>query len=139
MSQLVRFGVSMEKDLLAQFDDYIERRSYSNRSEAIRDLVRDALIHYKWITSPEEQAGTITLVYDHHSHDVANKLMSIQHDFHGKILSTMHIHLDHHNCLEVIALKGKPAEIQSISNRLIAIKGVKHGSLVITSTGKDLS
>lgn len=137
MSELLRFGVSLEKSLLNKFDRLIKKRNYSNRSEALRDLIRQELIKKEWDDN-KEVAGAITLIYDHHKKDVGNRLTDIQHDFQNLVVSTQHIHLDHHNCLEIIAIKGAPKDAEKLSNRLRAIKGVKHGALSMSSTGKGI-
>lgn len=138
MSNLVRFGVSINKGLLTQFDKIIEEKGYSNRSEAIRDLIRNQMVELEWEKDEEEVAGTVTLIYDHHVRGLSELLLEVQHGFHDLILSTMHLHLDHHNCLEVLAVKGAAREVRRIAERLISVKGVKHGRLSITTTGKNL-
>ncbi|MGI5823106.1 MAG: nickel-responsive transcriptional regulator NikR [Dethiobacteria bacterium] len=138
MSELVRFGVSISAGLLESFDKVIMKKGYNNRSEAIRDLIRNQLVETEWEQGAAEVAGTITLIYDHHVRGLSNQLLEVQHDYHDLILSTMHLHLDHHNCLEVLAVQGITKEIREIAERLISIKGVKHGQLTITSTGKNL-
>lgn len=138
MTELVRFGVSISAGLLESFDKIIAKKSYNNRSEAIRDLIRNQLVEMEWETEDEEVAGTITLIYDHHVRGLSNLLLEVQHDYHNLILSTMHLHLDHHNCLEVLAVKGVTKKVREIAERLISVKGVKHGQLSITSTGKNL-
>lgn len=138
MSELVRFGVSISAGLLESFDKVIMKKGYNNRSEAIRDLIRNQLVETEWEQGAAEVAGTITLIYDHHVRGLSNLLLEVQHDYHDLILSTMHLHLDHHNCLEVLAVQGATKEIREIAERLISIKGVKHGQLTITSTGKNL-
>jgi len=137
MGRLVRFGVSLEKDLLENFDRSISRKKYTNRSEAIRDLIRSGLVEKEW-EEGKEVTGAITLIYDHHKRELVNKLMDIQHDFSSIIISCQHIHLDHNNCLEIIAVKGSPKEVQKLSNNLRSVKGVKHGSLSMSTTGKAL-
>ena len=137
MSKLVRFGVSLEEDLLKKFDDLISVRNYTNRSEAIRDLIRQELISRQWKTRGEI-AGAITVVYDHHQRDLVNQLMDIQHDFLKVIISTQHLHLDHHNCLEIIAVKGVGGKTQELADKLRAEKGVKHVTLSMTGTGKNI-
>lgn len=137
MAQLVRFGVSLEKDLLVAFDLRLKGKKYTNRSEAIRDLIREELVRQQW-QEGSEIAGTITMIYDHHKRELVNKLMDIQHDFGNIIISTQHIHLDHHNCLEIIAVKGKPGQAQELADTLKAIKWVKHAVLNMSSTGKDI-
>ncbi|MCX8022159.1 MAG: nickel-responsive transcriptional regulator NikR [Syntrophorhabdaceae bacterium] len=137
MGELVRFGVSLEKSLLEKFDAFIKERNYANRSEAIRDLIRQELVKREWIEG-EEVAGAITLIYDHHRRDLLRKITEIQHNYQRFIISTQHIHLDHSNCLEIVAVKGTPDEILRLADRLKAIKGVKHSTLGMSSTGKDL-
>lgn len=139
MSKLVRFGVAMDDELLDQFDALVARRgSAANRSEAVRDLVRDALVDSDWEDSTEEIVGTITMVFDHHANDLSEKLDSVQHAHHDKVISSMHIHLDAHNCLEVIVVRGASADIRAIADTLLGTKGVKHGKLVTTTTGRHL-
>ena len=137
-NKLSRFGISMEQDLLSKFDRLIKQKGYGNRSEAVRDLVREHLVEKEWETSKGEVVGTVTLVFDHHVHDLGDKLTDLQHDFHQNIVSTTHIHLDSHNCLEVLIVRGKSQDVKSIADRLISTKGVKHGKLVTTTTGKNL-
>ncbi|WP_018125197.1 nickel-responsive transcriptional regulator NikR [Desulfovibrio oxyclinae] len=138
MGKTIRFGVSLDSDLLEKFDKLCDDRSYQTRSEAIRDLIRKALVEREWEDSEGELAGTLTLVYDHHSSGLTQKLTELQHDAHDVIQTTMHIHLDHHNCLEVIVLKGDADTIKSLGQKLISTKGVKHGELALTTTGRDL-
>ena len=137
MKQLVRFGVSLDQQLLEEFDRHIERRSYSNRSEALRDLIRDALVGQQWDHN-KETVGTITFVYDHHVRDLTRKLTHLQHDSPGQIIAGVHVHLDHDHCLEVLVVKGKGTEIKKVADALISVKGVKHGKLTMTTTGKGL-
>jgi CopG family nickel-responsive transcriptional regulator len=137
MSSLIRFGVSLEKHLLEQFDKLITDRGYGNRSEALRDLIRNELVQREWMTG-DVVSGTITLVYDHHRRGLVNTLLDIQHSYHRLIISSQHIHADHNNCLEVIVVKGNPQEIEKLASRLKATKGVKHGSLTMATTGKHL-
>lgn len=137
MAGLVRFGISLESDLSKQFDALIKRKGYSNRSEAVRDLIRQDLVGQQW-QDGDEIAGAITFIYDHHKRQLLNKITDIQHDFQKVIISSQHIHLDHDNCLEIVAVKGRPAEILKLANLLKTLKGVKHGTLGITSTGKGL-
>ena len=128
-----RFGVSLEEDILNELDHFVDQRKFPNRSQAIRYLISNYLVDDK-IDANQIVAGSIVLVYDHHKRDLLNKATSIQHDFHDTILSSQHVHLDHHNCLETIAIMGKAVRLQELANKLIAIKGIKHGRLVITST-----
>jgi len=137
MSSLVRFGVSLDKGLLDKFDKLIESKSYTNRSEAFRDLIRQELIQKQW-QSGQEVAGAIILIYDHHKRELVNKLMDIQHEFGGMIISSQHVHLDHNNCLEIIAVKGSPKEAQKLADSLKSVKGVKHGTLSMSTTGKEI-
>jgi CopG family transcriptional regulator, nickel-responsive regulator len=138
MSDLSRIGVAIDSALLKKFDDLIGRRGYTNRSEAFRDLIRDALIE-KTAERPDSLVvGTLTLVYDHHVRMLSDRLTSMQHDHFHNVLSTLHVHLDHDNCLEVLVLKGKAHAVQKIADALISTKGVKHGRLTITSPGTGL-
>jgi CopG family nickel-responsive transcriptional regulator len=137
MSEIIRFGVSLEKELLEKFDKLIKEKKYSNRSEAIRDLIRENLVKREWVEG-KEVAGAITLVFDHHKRDLMNTLTDVQHDFHKLIISSQHIHLDHDNCLEIIVVRGKPTEVRELADKLRATKGVKYGSLSIATTGKEL-
>ena len=139
MSGLSRIGVAIDSDLLKKFDRLIGRRGYTNRSEAFRDLIRDELVEQIW-ESPESQVvGTITLVYNHHVRLLNEKLTGIQHDFHKSILSTLHVHLDHDNCLEVLVVKGRSGEVRKVADVLISTKGVKHGRLTISTSGAELT
>ncbi len=135
MDRLVRFGVSVDQRLLQEFDRHITQRHYTNRSEAIRDLIRDNLVGHEW-GEDKETVGTITFVYDHHVRDLAGKLTDIQHAYSGQILSGMHVHLDHDHCLEVLVVKGKGSQIKKVADALLSIKGVKHGKLTMSTTGK---
>ncbi len=138
MSKTVRFGVAMDNELLDKFDRLIIKKGYSNRSEALRDLVRNNLVEEEWNTANKETVGTVTIVYSHSVREITDILTELQHHFHAEIISCMHVHLDAHNCLEVMAVKGKPGNIKKIADTLIATKGVKHGKLVMTTTGKEL-
>lgn len=137
MSKLLRFGISLEKGLLTKFDHLIKQKNYTNRSEAIRDLIRQELVREEW-QKGVEIVGAITLVYDHHRRKLIDKLTDIQHDFQKTIISTQHIHLDHNNCLEIIAVKGKTKAVQKLADTLKSIKGVKHEALSMSSTGKEI-
>jgi len=138
MSGLSRIGVAIDSDLLARFDRLIAQRKYTNRSEAFRDLIRDELVEKAWQSPDSQVVGTVTLVYDHHVRMLGEKLTDIQHDHHRLILSTMHVHLDHDNCLEVLVVRGRSSEVRKVADSLISAKGVKHGRLTITTTGTDL-
>ncbi len=136
--QLTRFGVSLSEALLEEFDRLIEEKGYTNRSEAIRDLIREKLVEEEWQADTAEVAGTVSLVYDHHKLDLPKRLTDIQHDHHDLVLSTLHVHLDHHNCLEVLLLKGPANEVRGLGEKLASTKGIKHGKLTLTTTGKGL-
>ena len=135
---VTRFGISLESPLLKRFDSLIKKKGYASRSEAIRDLIRDSLVTEEWESSTSETVGTITLVYSHDTRELSDNLNDLQHQYHELVRSTMHIHLDGHNCLEVIVVKGKARDIKSVADRLIGTKGVKHGKLTVTTTGKRL-
>ncbi|HOJ43241.1 MAG TPA: nickel-responsive transcriptional regulator NikR [Syntrophorhabdaceae bacterium] len=137
MAGIVRFGVSLDREILERFDKLIKERNYSNRSEAIRDLIREEFVKREWIEG-DDVAGAIVLIYDHHRKDLLYKITDIQHNYQRLIISTQHIHLDHDNCLEIIAVRGNPNEVRQLADKLKAIKGVKHGNLSMSSTGKDI-
>ena len=139
MGKLTRFGVSLDEELLEPFDALCAVKGYSNRSEAIRDLIRKALVAEEWQQADGQGAGTLTLVYDHHKNDLARRLTQMQHDEHDIIIATLHVHLDHHNCLEVLILKGEAARVRALADKLISCKGVKHGTFSGTTTGPDLA
>lgn len=132
MENITRFGVSIEPELLKKFDKLIKKKGYTNRSEAIRDIIRKNLITEKTQDSQAEAIGTLTMIYDHHTGNLTNRLLDIQHEHTKEILSTTHIHIDHHNCLEVLVLKGKTGNIQKLADNIKSLKGIKHGELVIT-------
>lgn len=132
MEKVIRFGVSIEPELINKFDKSIKKEGYTSRSEAIRDIIRKKLIKEKIQDPNSEVIGTLTIVYDHHVHNLNEKLLDIQHEHHKEILTTTHIHIDHNNCLEILVLKGKTKNIQGLSDNIISIKGIKHGELVIT-------
>ncbi len=138
MSEITRFGISIDSNLLTSFDTLIDSKGYQNRSEAIRDLIRSSLVEAKWEVGDEEMVGTVTLVYNHHVRDLADKLTEHQHQHHHEVISALHVHLDAHNCLEVLVVRGKAAVIKQIADELIGVKGVKHGKLVMTSAHEDL-
>ena len=139
MGKLVRFGVAMDEELLGRFDELVARRGIAtNRSEAVRDLVRDALVDAEWEDSAEEIVGTITMVFDHHASDLSEKLDTLQHAHFDQIVSSMHVHLDAHNCLEVIVVRGTSSDVRDIADGLLGTKGVKHGKLVTTTSGRHL-
>jgi len=138
MSDLSRIGVAIESRLLDKFDRLIAQRGYTNRSQAFRDLIRDELVEKAWESPDSAVVGTVTLVYDHHVRLLNEKLTDLQHDHHKSILSTLHVHLDHDNCLEVLVVRGKSAEVRRIADALISTRGVKHGRLTITTSGAEL-
>lgn len=138
MSKLVRFGVSLEDDLLNKFDRHIKQHKYTNRSEAVRDLIREELVKKEW-TENKEVTGAISLVYDHHTRELVTKVLDVQHDYHTSILSSQHIHLDHHNCFEIIVTKGKSKDIEELFQKLKSIKSVKHAGFMMATKGKDLA
>lgn len=140
MSEIVRFGVSIPADLIASFDRFIIEHHYTNRSEAIRDLIRARLVQRDWDKEmgAADVIGTITSVYDHHKRELLTNLTDLQHDFHENIVSSQHIHLDHNNCLEVIIARGNANSVRELANRISALKGIKHSKLTMTTTGKTL-
>ena len=138
MDNVSRFSVSLDKQLLRELDRMCREKGYANRSQAIADMVRAHLIEHHQQLGHGEIAGSITLIYDHHRHHLQDLLTDLQHDHRDVIISTLHAHLDHDNCLEVLAVRGKPAQIKKLADELIAAKGVKHGKLTITTTGKNL-
>ncbi|MCA9596237.1 MAG: nickel-responsive transcriptional regulator NikR [Myxococcales bacterium] len=136
MKKLVRFGVAMEQDLLERFDRIVEKRGYQNRSEALRDLVRRELDQDAW-QHGKHTVATITLVYDHHVRELTDRLTDIQHDHGAYIISTLHVHLDHDHCMEVIAAKGPARQIKAMAERLIGTKGVQSGDVVAARLPKS--
>ncbi|MCX8012592.1 MAG: nickel-responsive transcriptional regulator NikR [Desulfobacterota bacterium] len=138
---LIRFGVSMPEELLKEFDRYIAQRNYQNRSEAIRDLIREKLVEKDWFEAGEDKevVGVITFVYDHHKRELVNSLLDIQHRYSHQVLASQHIHLDHNHCLEVSIVKGKNETINNLAYKIKSMKGVMHCKLTMTTTGKDLS
>jgi CopG family transcriptional regulator, nickel-responsive regulator len=134
---LRRFSVSLEEELLVHFDDYIARHGYSNRSEAVRDLIRSKLIGEEW-EQDSEVVGVVTLVYDHHQAKLQERITEAQHDFYQLITSSTHVHMDHHNCLEVTIVKGQASKVRALAEKMIALRGVKSGNLTMSSTGGDL-
>jgi CopG family nickel-responsive transcriptional regulator len=137
VSEIIRFGVSLEKTLLQRFDRLIRGRKYTNRSEALRDLIRKELVEIEW-EEDREVAGAITYVYDHHRRELLNRLTDLQHDYQQIIISTQHIHLDHDHCLEIVAVRGRAKSIRQLANTLKAVKGVRHGTLSMTSAGQEI-
>jgi len=137
MGDLVRTGLSLERELLERFDAAISRRGYQNRSEAIRDLIREHLVE-EAVEDNKVIVGTLTMVYDHHQPNLSAKLIEAQHEAASKVLAATHVHLDHHHCLEVVILKGRSGEVKSLADRILSLRGVKHGQLTVTTTGKHL-
>jgi CopG family nickel-responsive transcriptional regulator len=138
---LERIGVSLEDELLAKFDRLIAEKGYENRSEAIRDLIRDALVQRAWSSDAgqrEERVAVVTLVYDHDSSSLAQKLAHIQHENHKAVVSALHVHMDPHNCLEVLVLRGRGKDVLAMGEGLVSTKGVKYGKLVPATTGQEL-
>ncbi len=138
MPGIMRFGVSIDSQLIKKFDALISRKGYATRSEAIRDMIRETLVEQEWESDEQETVGTITIVYNHHTRELEHALTDMQHKSFHQIVSTLHVHLDAHNCLEVLVVKGRSQEIKKIADRLIGTRGVKHGKLTMTTTGKEL-
>jgi CopG family transcriptional regulator, nickel-responsive regulator len=134
---LKRFTVSMEEDLLNDFDNFTRERHYQNRSEALRDLIRSRIIDKEW-KADKDVMGVISLIFNHHQHGLQEKVTGLQHHFHHHIVSTTHVHMDHDNCLEVIIVHGKAGDVRRLADSLIALRGVRNGHLAMSSTGKDL-
>jgi len=134
---LKRFSVSLDDKLLNKFDRYIDDHGYTNRSEAIRDLIRKSFVYEKW-ESNSKVVGVVTLVFDHHKSQLQEKITEVQHDYYEIITSSTHVHMDHHNCLEVTIVKGKASIVQKMAEKLMALRGVKDGNLTMTSTGEHL-
>jgi CopG family transcriptional regulator, nickel-responsive regulator len=137
MAQITRTGVSLEDDLLKRFDKVIAKRGYKNRSEAIRDLIRERLVT-EAMDQNKRVVATLSMIYDHHKPNLSNKLTEIQHHSHGSVLAATHVHLDADTCLEVVIMKGRSGEIHHLADHMLAMPGVKHGKLVVTTTGKEL-
>ena len=133
-----RFSTSLESELMKSFDAYLRRRGYPNRSEGVRDLIRKALVADEWAEDRADVMGVITLVYDHHRRNVLERITDLQHDAQAMIVSTTHVHMDHHNCLEIIIARGHAGELRLLSDRLRALQGVKSGALTAATTGRGL-
>jgi len=139
MGELVRFGVSAEEELMVDFDRLSADKGYSNRSEALRDLMRDALVQARLEKFPDTDVlGSLTLVYDHHARELAERMGEIQHERHGLVVSVLHVHISHDDCMEVIALRGKARDIRELANALLSLKGVKHGKLFLTLPAREI-
>jgi CopG family transcriptional regulator, nickel-responsive regulator len=137
--ELMRIGVSLPENLLTKFDDIIAHRGYSSRSEGIRDAIRNYIIHYEWMSDIQgDRVGVITIIYSHSQRGLVDNLTDIQHDFGGVIQSSLHVHLDQDNCLEVVVLKGEGKDVKKAAERMMALKGVKHVKLNTTSMGEGL-
>jgi CopG family nickel-responsive transcriptional regulator len=139
MTELARFGISIDQRLLDNFDQMITEKGYDNRSEAIRDMIRNALVEEQVNrTDDTPTVGTVTLVYDHHTRDLSDRLTGHQHSHHNAIVSTLHVHLDAHNCLEVVVVRGTAVQVKRLADEIIGTKGVKHGKLVLTTSGPEI-
>jgi CopG family nickel-responsive transcriptional regulator len=136
---LCRFSISMAGDLASQLDAMSRAKGYANRSQAVADMVRAHIVEHHGQMGSHEIAGTVTLVYDHHRRNIQTLLTDIQHDHQGLIIAALHVHLDHHNCMEVLAVRGRADAVKQVADRLIAAKGVKHGRLTVTTTGRDFA
>ncbi len=134
---LKRFSISLDEQLLEQFDEYIRPRGYSNRSEAVRDLIRKVLVNEEW-EQDSEVVGVVSIVYNHHQPQLQEKITELQHTYHQLITSTTHVHMEHHNCLEVTIVKGRATLVRELAEKLMALRGVKDGNLAMSSTGGHL-
>jgi len=139
MAKTVRFSISISPDLLKKFDQAIKERAYENRSKAIRDLIVNFIVDREWEKSDREVMGSLTILYDHESRGLLEKLLKIQHARHENIISTMHMHIDERNCMEILAVKGYPNEIRELADKIMSCKGVKHGRLVMSITGAEIT
>lgn len=140
MSNLIRFGVSIEQDLSVKFDQLISKRGYATRSEALRDLIREALIQQKIeFDSQIEALGSLTIIYDHHASNLLQEMANIQHNHHQLILSVMHLHVNHHDCMEIIAISGRVEKITQLANEIVSLKGIKNGKLFLTLPSSDIT
>lgn len=138
MSDLERFSIALPKELAVAFDKRNKQKGYGSRSEAIRDLIRESLVKEEWSDPMAHVAATVTLVYDHHTRTLGDRITDIQHDHGELIVSTMHVHLDHHNCLEVIVLRGLAKNVKALADKLGAIRGIKHSQVVLATEGKAI-
>jgi len=136
-ASLCRFSLSMPQALVEQLDSMCAAKGYESRSQAVADMVRDALVEHRANTGSREIAGNITLVYDHHRRNIQAQLTHIQHDHGPVVISTLHVHLDHHNCMEVLAVRGVAKTVRGLADKLIAVKGIKHGKMTVTTTGVE--
>jgi CopG family nickel-responsive transcriptional regulator len=136
--KVVRFGISITESLLSRYDELISAKGYTQRSEAIRDLIRNFIVEQEWASGDEETIGVLSIVYDHEVGDIGDLLIDIQHENYESIVSSLHVHLDERNCLEVLVIKDKASKVKLISDELMSRKGVKHGGLVKTTIGKGI-
>ncbi|CAN5347150.1 nickel-responsive transcriptional regulator NikR [soil metagenome] len=141
MSEVLRFGVSIESDLLESFDQLVARQGYATRSESLRDLIRDALVRSRLEgqDAAGEVLGTLTLVYDHHAHELMDQMAELQHQHHGLVVSVLHVHINHDDCMEVIVLRGRTGEVRTLADGLLSLKGVKHGKLFVTLAARHIT
>ena len=139
MAKTVRFSISISPSLLEKFDQAIKEKAYKNRSKAIRDLIVNFIVDRAWEKSDREVMGSLTVLYDHESRGLVEKLLEIQHERRENIISTMHMHIDERNCMEILAVKGYPKEIRELADRIMSCKGVKHGRLVMSITGAEIT
>ena len=137
-AKTTRFGVSLDAELLERFDRHIQRRHSRNRSQALGDLIRQALVEEEWADTHNQVMGTVTVVYDHHVRELTDRLTDLQHRYHDRIISALHVHLDHHNCLEVLVVRGRGADVGDLVLRIRSLRGVKHATLSMTTTGAQL-
>lgn len=137
MSEISRVAISIDQRLIDRFDNVLDEKGYANRSEAIRDLIRDSLVEREW-ESDTDVVGTITIVYNHHTRELTDNLNDMQHQFYHAIISSLHVHLDEHNCLEVMIVRGKSSDVKRIADMMIGTRGVVHGKLTMATTGKGL-
>ena len=139
MAKTVRFSISISSDLLKKFDQAIREKSYRSRSKAVRDLIVNFIVEREWEKSDSEVMGSLTILYDHESRGLVDRLLEIQHKRRENIISTMHMHIDEHNCMEVLAVRGYPNEIRELADKILSCKGVKHGKLVMSITGAEVA
>jgi len=139
MPRTVRFTVSLEPELLGQLDDFLRQHGYTNRSQGIRNIVRDRFVQDEWERGDQHTAATVNLVYDHHKREILDRLASTQHEYLHLIVSSVHVHLDHDNCLEVLILRGRAGELRELGNRLITTRGVLHGTMTFSTTRAELA
>ena len=133
---VTRYSITVPSSLMEAFDEHVRRRHYTNRSEALRDLMRSSLVDERWGEDEAEVMGTVTVVYDHHQRELSQRLTSLQHDAHDMVICTTHVHLDHHHCLEVIVLRGHAGQVREMAEALIGTRGVLHGKLVCTAVAQ---